>query len=144
MSRELPARPNLEYLKNQAKDLLTDLQQSNPDAQLVDAQFALAREYGFASWPQLKTHVETVLREAPPAQHPFAGSWTANVEKSKSNRANPFRSATVQISVVGHTVTLEDVIIDPAGREESHRNTDCETLTVSDPTGEHLTVFDRL
>ena len=60
MARVLPARPNLEYLKNEAKDLLIDMQQSNPQAQLADAQFALARDYGFASWPKLKAHVESL------------------------------------------------------------------------------------
>src|SRR5580692_4028029 len=32
MSRELPAKPNLEYLKKQAKELLHDFQRSKPHA----------------------------------------------------------------------------------------------------------------
>ena len=58
MSRDLPPNPNLEHLKKQAKALLENLRQQNPNATLVDAQHALAREYGFPSWPKLKTHVE--------------------------------------------------------------------------------------
>jgi hypothetical protein len=58
MSRDLPPNPNLEHLKKQAKALLEKLRQQNPDATLVDAQHALAREYGFPSWPKLKAHVE--------------------------------------------------------------------------------------
>ena len=50
----LPVQPNLEHLKNQAKDLHAKLLQDDPAAQLADAQHALAREYGFASWPKLK------------------------------------------------------------------------------------------
>src|SRR5262249_15271947 len=58
MSRDLPARPNLEHLRKQAKDLLSELQQRDPALQLADAQHAIAREYGFARWPKLKAHVE--------------------------------------------------------------------------------------
>ena len=58
MSRDLPPNPNLEHLKKQAKALLDKMRQRNADATLVDAQHALARQYGFASWPKLKAHIE--------------------------------------------------------------------------------------
>ena len=58
MSRDLPPNPNLEHLKKQAKALLEKLRQQNANATLVNAQHALAREYGFASWPKLKAHIE--------------------------------------------------------------------------------------
>jgi len=61
MSRDLPANPNLEHLKKQAKALLNTLRERQPDATLSDAQHALAHEYGFASWPKLKAH----LRQSP-------------------------------------------------------------------------------
>jgi hypothetical protein len=64
MSRVLPAHPNLDHLKNQAKDLLTELQRRSPEAKLADAQHAIAKDYGFASWPKLKTHVESLARRA--------------------------------------------------------------------------------
>ena len=54
-SPQLPVRPSLEQLKKQAKERL----QAMPGATLADAQFALAREYGFESWPKLKHHVES-------------------------------------------------------------------------------------
>jgi hypothetical protein len=60
MSLELPARPNIEHLKKQAKDLLRTLQQSDAAAKLADAQHQLARDYGFASWPKLKEHVDSL------------------------------------------------------------------------------------
>ncbi|HUJ30690.1 MAG TPA: hypothetical protein VLY23_05375 [Candidatus Acidoferrum sp.] len=70
--RHLPVRPNLEQLKHQAKDLLrairegdheaiAELQRNHPErveagsAKLADAQLALARSYGVASWPRLVT-----------------------------------------------------------------------------------------
>jgi ankyrin repeat protein len=75
MSKSLPARPNLEQLKKQAKDLLRSYQTGDlsteelvrkyhPDltgksATLSDAQLVIAREYGFGSWPKLKEHVES-------------------------------------------------------------------------------------
>ena len=88
MSRNLPARPNLEYLKNEAKDRLDDLRLADPRAQLADAQYALAREYGFASWPALKTHMDSLVVEV---QNPIAGSWIANVAQSKRHPSNQFR-----------------------------------------------------
>jgi uncharacterized protein len=65
----LPVRTNLEQLRHQAKDLLQAAKSGDPDAlariravsdplQLSSAQLALAREYGFPSWPRLKREVE--------------------------------------------------------------------------------------
>ena len=51
----LPDRPNLRHLRDQAKDLL----RAGRAASLADAQFQIARLYGFASWPKLKAHVES-------------------------------------------------------------------------------------
>src|SRR5437870_5343353 len=88
MSKSLPSRPNLEQLKNQAKDLLKSHKSGDADAihrvqeshprwstacesevraatlALSDAQLVIAREYGFASWPQLKEHVDAVALES--------------------------------------------------------------------------------
>jgi FOG: Ankyrin repeat len=87
MSKSLPSRPNLEQLKRKAKDLLKAhqsgelegirlIQANHPDYStaskdkiraakfsLSDAQLVIAREYGFASWPKLKEHVESLLLE---------------------------------------------------------------------------------
>jgi hypothetical protein len=59
MPRDLPDRPDLEHLKKQAKALLRELRQRDANASLADALHALARDYGFASWPRLKAHVES-------------------------------------------------------------------------------------
>jgi hypothetical protein len=75
MSPSLPDRPNLDHLKKQAKDRLQELQATSPGAQLANAQHALARDYGFASWPKLKAHVEAqeqVLSPPPPAPPPVS------------------------------------------------------------------------
>src|SRR5206468_12823342 len=90
MKRELPARPDIEQLKHQAKDLLKAYKSGNPAAvervrqshprwssasgqsrareqaasptlRLSDAQLVIAREYGFESWPKLKAAVDNML-----------------------------------------------------------------------------------
>ena len=80
--RELPARPNLDNLKKQAKSLLDAAQARDHDAlgrfailpalagrsieaiaasglALHDAQSAIAREHGFPSWNALREEVES-------------------------------------------------------------------------------------
>ena len=58
--RRLPDRPSLEQLRKQAKEHLRTLRTADPSATLSTAQHALAREYGFESWPKLVHHVESV------------------------------------------------------------------------------------
>jgi ankyrin repeat protein len=71
MSRQLPARPSLDHLKKQAKELLSSVREAEPQwvllyrnyfpasdtPSLSNAQLVLAREYGFESWNALKRHV---------------------------------------------------------------------------------------
>lgn len=76
--RSLPPVPNLEQQKKQARELLKAVRARDPEAlrrfrehhprfqpgavfSLHDAQLVLAHEYGFASWPKLKTHINDVL-----------------------------------------------------------------------------------
>ena len=82
MDKKLPARPNLDHLRRQAKALLSALDAGDPEAiatildhlpaargmaadqvrqagfRLADAQSAIARKTGFAGWPQLARHVD--------------------------------------------------------------------------------------
>jgi ankyrin repeat protein len=74
--RDLPARPNVEHLKNQARTLLR--QAGEPSAvarfaavgvnsdkpKLADALHVIAREYGFDTWPALKLHVDLAAEDA--------------------------------------------------------------------------------
>jgi uncharacterized protein len=77
----LPARPSLEQLRKQAKELLKAYRTDDRAAvarfkshhprpgstkrvALADAQLVLAREYGFASWAKLKHRVESLQRPA--------------------------------------------------------------------------------
>src|SRR5688500_5534470 len=128
MSRNLPPHPNLEHLRKQAKGLLHGLKQRNPASKLAEAQHALAREYGFASWLKLKIYVESLPRPTPvdsqpKVTNPFVGTWTANLSKSRRHPVNQFQSATLQVEVVGDTVTIMDIVVDASGREEHGKNT---------------------
>lgn len=58
---ELPARPQLEFLKRRAKERLAELRAGDPKAQLADAQRLVARDYGFPSWRALKAEVDRRL-----------------------------------------------------------------------------------
>ncbi|MBB6095580.1 ankyrin repeat protein [Povalibacter uvarum] len=84
----LPDRPDLEHLRKQAKQLLRSWRDREPSAfqrlrtslpiahdksdgaiasanlRLHDMQSCIAREYGFASWSDLKTHVEWLQTQA--------------------------------------------------------------------------------
>jgi ankyrin repeat protein len=72
---QLPGRPSLRHLRNQAKALLREIHAGHGDAiarlrehhprginpasaSLSDAQLVIARTYGFTSWPRLKQYVE--------------------------------------------------------------------------------------
>jgi ankyrin repeat protein len=65
---DLPARPNLDHLRRQARDLLRAAHAGEPAATgriravsealtLASAQLAVAREYGFGSWARLRAEV---------------------------------------------------------------------------------------
>lgn len=69
----LPENPNLEQLRHRARDLQRavragepgvlrrlGLDRAAPDYRLSTAQLAVARVYGFASWPRLRRHVDAI------------------------------------------------------------------------------------
>jgi ankyrin repeat protein len=71
--KQLPARASVDQLKKQAKDLLAEVRAGEAEAQerakrilpifrgnLADAQFVVAREYGFESWTKLRRRVEAI------------------------------------------------------------------------------------
>jgi ankyrin repeat protein len=81
--RQLPRRPSLEYLRNESRELQRGARGGDPEAlaflaehhprgkadTITGAQLAVARSYGFASWPKLREHVESINRYFwPPAE----------------------------------------------------------------------------
>lgn len=79
----LPNRPDLDQLRRQARELLraaaagepaaiTRIHALSPQLTLSAAQLALAREYGFRSWPALRAEAEIRRLAAPAESEPLA------------------------------------------------------------------------
>src|SRR5262245_57827788 len=86
--RELPARPNLDQYRKQAKDLLKSIRSGDAAARdrvsrvhprvssperiepanvtLADAQLVIAREHGIDSWKKFTERIDTILGERSP------------------------------------------------------------------------------
>jgi ankyrin repeat protein len=59
-SAKLPARANLEHLKNEARQRLKTMRSEHSATRLSEAQLLVARSYGFPSWRKLKSYVEVL------------------------------------------------------------------------------------
>lgn len=71
-SSNTDGRLNLEQQRKRAKELLPRLKSQDPHATLSQAQWQVARQLGFSSWPKLKAHVDAIDFAA---RHPdFAAS----------------------------------------------------------------------
>jgi ankyrin repeat protein len=116
----LPARPSLDHLRRQARNLLRAAQAGDTDAAarirvvserltLTAAQLAVAREYGFASWGRLKTEVEArttdLARQAEEFCEASIRDWTG--------RAARMLAATPELAGYSFATT---VILGDAGR----------------------------
>jgi ankyrin repeat protein len=62
----LPPNPNLEQLRKRAKN-----HARASGVKLADAQFAIAREHGFPSWPRLRAYVQRVEEHGPEIEHAY-------------------------------------------------------------------------
>jgi hypothetical protein len=149
MPQQLPTHPNLDHLKKQAKDVLRVFRRQKPLWKLADAQRAIARGYGFANWPTLKTHVEKVRHELPtlstsvPAfapddsaatkpslrravPHPIVGAWVADPTASTHNDSqNPIEGVVLDFQVSGEVIQLNQVATDTTGSEIAITTTIC-------------------
>jgi ankyrin repeat protein len=87
-AKQLPARPNLEQFRKQAKDLLkacgsakaiqrikrfhprlrqlTEQQIANAKFTLADAQWVIAQEHAFESWPKFVKHIQEIASAGSP------------------------------------------------------------------------------
>ncbi len=104
MTRLLPPRPDFTQLKHQAKDLLRAHGRKDPSAcdplrrlrrfkaaadadilsaplALHEAQFALAMDYGFASWNAMKRYVEKVTHRPSPVRREKDRTYVTGLEK---------------------------------------------------------------
>jgi ankyrin repeat protein len=134
---KLPAHPNLEQLRHQAKDLLHAARVGDRDAiariqpasdrvTLSAAQLALAREYGFASWAKLKDEVEARTLG-------LAGKVDAFCEASVSGR--PGRAARMLAEtpeIAGYNFATA-VLLGDADRVNAELHLDSSLATRRDP-----------
>jgi hypothetical protein len=108
--RTLPARPDLEQQKTLAKELLRAFRAGDRNAiarmraelpdktelSLADAQFVLAREYGFSTWRELRNRIAKKVAEQLPPLERFkravrdgdAKAVRALLERSEEVRSN--------------------------------------------------------
>ena len=114
MPRDLPDRPDLEHLKKQAKALLRELRQRDANASLADALHALARDYGFASWPKLKAHVESGfsrISETSPSQPASSSSAPLFPRFTEAARRTLFFSRYEAVSLGRLEIAPEHVLL---------------------------------
>jgi len=134
-SRELPARPNLEQLKKQAKSLLDAAKARDADAlrrfailpslsgkspdeiaasdlALHDAQSAIAREHGFPSWNALRDEVESRTLSFDAAIDEFVrcatGGATGRAERLLALHQRLATATLHTALVLGDAATVED------------------------------------
>jgi len=91
--RMLSDSPSLDDLRRQAKDLLVGLRETRPGAALTDAQTALARNYGFRSWPELKIEVERRRGRTDIADATLAGTIANPLRTRRSHCPDALASA---------------------------------------------------
>lgn len=82
MSKSLPPRPDLRWLRDEAKAR----RRNGEFASLALAHLAVAREYGFASWPRLKAHVDALT---------LGAAERAAILIASACSDNPRRAATI-------------------------------------------------
>src|SRR5262245_6709512 len=135
--RSLPAHPDLDQLRRQAKELLraaqagdtaaiARIQAVSDELTLATAQLALAREYGFASWPRLKDEVDAqTLGLAEKADEFLQASISGN-----SRRAAHMLEETPALA--GHSFATA-VILGDAERVRTELQRDPTLATRADP-----------
>jgi ankyrin repeat protein len=110
---DLPARPSLDHLRREARDLLRAAQSGDPAAAgriravsgaltLASAQLALAREYGYASWARLKTEVSARATDLARLAEEFC---VASIRDS-TGRAVRMLAATPQLADYGFATAV--------------------------------------
>jgi hypothetical protein len=91
--RPLPPHPNLEFERKQAK-----AQARRLGVRLSEAQFQIARQYGFASWPKLVRYFDDVARQEPMAMMP------GSVEECERDARSVLGSHRARRGFAGHVL----------------------------------------
>lgn len=91
MPRSLPSQRNFEDIRKEARELLhglrrwdavalsrhysLDCEAGRFNARLADAQYIVAREYGYGSWQKLKQRLETNLQDISTSASAVFNRW---------------------------------------------------------------------
>ena len=137
-SQKLPERPNLEQLKKQAKNLLHAAQRGDAAALerfrslpaftagadpaalvLHDAQSAIARAYGFASWKELRDQVEMQSLSFAAAADEFVRCATGGARDRAMRVLEHFPG-------VAHASLFSELVLGDAAAVEVHLKEDAE------------------
>ncbi|MGQ0684658.1 ankyrin repeat domain-containing protein [Bradyrhizobium sp.] len=94
MPQALPANPDLDWLKKAAKKRLAELRGRAPETKLHQAQFAVAKDYGFTSWRALKAHIDHISGVADGRERVLAAAHDGDVEAMRRALASGFDPAT--------------------------------------------------
>ena len=145
----LPARPSLEQLRKQAKDV-----SRSAGVPLHQAQHDLARRYGFESWPKLAHHVAAIDALAAgrfrvdrenntiEVRGPIAPQqWAVVVDVMRDQRLTGLRAGAVTDAALERVATVEHVtrlgiegeLVTDAGLRHLGRLTQLEELEVGGP-----------
>lgn len=114
---QLPDSPSLEWLRKRAKSRLAELREADPAAQLSDAQFELAKQYGFSSWRALKAHVDSLtvdgqLAEAARAGHVEALAILLDEHPHKLNlRTSPYEQSLLHLAATNGHLGAVDLLL---------------------------------
>jgi ankyrin repeat protein len=117
MPQPLPDNPNLDWLRKQSKRRLDELRESQPDAKLSEAQFDLAKQYGFSSWRALKAHIDSLTTEG----QIFAAARSGDVETLRAMldrqpdllhaRLKPYEWSLLHVAAHGGWLAAVDLLL---------------------------------
>ena len=126
--RQLPPTPHIEHLRKEAKQRFALLKLKASGTRLADAQYWLARDYGFSNWRALKEEVMRrmgMVRMAPAPARAHRRFQPAPISPDEELEANFFfmRGAAVMgIGVIAALVIVAYVVLMIlSGRAVGHR-----------------------
>jgi Ankyrin repeat len=114
----LPDAPNLEWLRKHAKQRLEELRRTDPAGRLADAQFDLAKQYGFSSWRALKREVDSLTVEA----QLFEAARTGDVARLETHldeqpeglhvRTRPYEQTLLHVAAANGQLAAVELLLD--------------------------------